>query len=65
MRTARIYTNQPAHWDGCDWGDMQHGYSINVRAYQSDDHWIATAMRTWHHTDHHARDHATVLRVGS
>lgn len=51
--TIQVYVNGSTHWDGCDWGDMHHGYGIQVRAYSSHHRWIASTMQAWHHAEHH------------
>jgi hypothetical protein len=46
--TVRIYTNHGTRWDDCDWGDMRYGQYVDVHAYRSHGHWIATRMGNWH-----------------
>ena len=46
--SVRIYTSHATRWDDCDWGDMRSGHHIDVRAYHSHGHWMASTMHNWH-----------------
>ena len=48
-RSVQIYTNHNTDWNDCGWGYMRHGYPVDVRAYRSHGHWMATRMQSWHH----------------
>ena len=49
--SVRIYTSRATQWDDCDWGDMRSGHHIDVRAYHSHGHWMASTMHNWHDND--------------
>lgn len=44
---VQIYTGHDTHWDHCGWGYMHSGSRIDVHAYRSHHHWIATHMQRW------------------
>ena len=48
-RSVQIYTNRSTHWEDCGWGYMRYGYPVDVRAYRSHGHWMASRMLSWHH----------------
>lgn len=51
-RSVRIDTNRGTRWNDCDWGDMQSGHYVDVRAHRSHGHWVASRMQNWHDRAH-------------
>ena len=56
-RSVRIYTTGATTWHGCDWSDMHAGHPIDVHAYRSHGHWVASSMQNWHHDDNDDSGH--------
>ena len=48
-RSVQIYVNGSTSWGNCGWGYMHHGYRVDVHAYRSHGHWMASRMQSWHH----------------
>ncbi len=46
-QNVRIYATAATYWHGCDWGNMGHGYHVQVRAYRTHGHWMASRMQNW------------------
>lgn len=62
-RSVRISTNRTTNWDDCDWGDMDRGHRVDVRAHRSHGRWVASRMQDWHHQgDDYGDDDGHMMR---